>query len=162
MAIVEPQLWVRSAYIFDLDGTIANNLHRLEMLKDPGNWEAYNEAAVHDIPYDYIRNLMTCLHMGPPRLFICTTREERYRHITEDWLEHYNIPYDTLLMAQNDDKRPHWEIKKSMLEFLRADGYEVWLAFDDRPSVIKMYRSNGVPCLAMPDDYWHLDWNKDE
>jgi uncharacterized HAD superfamily protein len=151
-----------SCYIFDLDGTISNNLHRLSLLKDPANWEKYNELAIQDTPFWYIRQLMVCLHLSAPRLYISTTRTETYRHLTEEWLEMYDIPYDMLLMAQVGDKRSHAEIKKSMVDFIRADGYRIILAFDDRPSVIKMFRSNGIPCLAMSDEYWKLDWNKDE
>jgi uncharacterized HAD superfamily protein len=158
----EPFRWEPSAYLFDLDGTIRNNLHRLSLLKDPANWEKYQELAIQDTPFEYIRQLMMCLHFSAPRLYICTTCEETYRHLTEEWLEMYDVPYDMLLMAQVGDKRTHAEIKKSMVDLIRADGYTIILAVDDRPSVIRMFRSNGIPCLAMPDDYWKLDWNKDE
>jgi uncharacterized HAD superfamily protein len=150
-----------TAYIFDLDGTIANNEHRLHLIKDE-NWEQYFELSSKDTPYEYIVELMDVLHDVCQGLFICTSRDESQRLITEDWLDQHEVRYDHLMMAQIGDTRSHAEIKKGMVDFIRADGYEILLAVDDRPSVIKMFRDNGIPCLAMSDHAWQLEWNKDE
>jgi uncharacterized HAD superfamily protein len=107
-------------------------------------------------------HMLRALHMGPSRIYICTTRDESERLLTEEWLDQWDVPHDTLMMAQVGDSRTHPEIKYSMVEFIRADGYDILMAVDDRPSVVRMSRRNGIPCLAMCDAAWHLPWNKDE
>jgi hypothetical protein len=41
-----------------------------------------------------------------------------------------------------------------MLKHIRGGGYQVEFAVDDRPTVVKMWRANGVPCFVCDDTEW--------
>lgn len=136
--------------IFDIDGTLANNEHRQHFLeKNPKDWDGFFEAMVKDKPVEPICNLLSALWLSC-NLVICTGRPEKYRQKTLTWLNQYVLrPHyrATLLMRPDGDYRPDHEVKKEMLDKLRAEGHDIWFVVDDRKSVVDMWRTNGVTCL---------------
>jgi predicted kinase len=61
---------------------------------------------------------------------------------TEDWLDRHYIPYQHLFMRQGGDKREDTIIKKEILDKLPKD--QIFCAIDDRPSIVRMWRENGL------------------
>lgn len=138
----------------DIDGTIADNRHRQHLLKTkPAQWKPFLAAAVNDKPYQHIIELLAALHECYP-ILLTTGRNEDDRIMTEKWLEQFDVPYDRMLMRAVGDYRQDTIIKKEMLDAVRKAEYDPWLSIDDRPDVIKMWRANGVPCLACDDASW--------
>lgn len=141
-------------FIVDIDGTLADATHRQHFLeKEPKDWDGFFDAAADDPPYDYIVTLCQRLDEGYPVL-LCTGRPERMRVVTMRWLNRHHVPYRKMYMRPNDDRSDDHLVKQVMLAKIREQGYAPILAVDDRPSVIKMWRENGVPCLAMDDTEW--------
>ena len=51
------------------------------------------------------------------------------------------------MMRGDDDYRPDWEVKQEMLDRMRDEGLDPKIAVDDRPSVVMMWRDNGLTCF---------------
>ena len=60
-------------------------------------------------------------------------------------LPKYINDYD-LIMRLDTDKRPDNESKEHIVKILK-ETHNILFAIDDKPSVVKMYRNQGVPCL---------------
>lgn len=135
--------------IFDIDGTLANNEHRQHFL-DSKDWNGFFEAMDKDEPIDSVCRLAQSMSFAPVILMFCTGRPEKYRQITLDWLKNRAEIFllnENLMMRPDGDYRPDHEVKKEMLDKLRAEGHNIWFVVDDRNSVVDMWRNNGVTCL---------------
>ena len=55
--------------------------------------------------------------------------------------ENLEIPF---YMRADNDYRPDTEVKSDMLDQMHKDGYNPTMAFDDRPSVIRMWKERGL------------------
>lgn len=152
---------MKRAIIFDLDGTLANNKHRVHWLEgEKKDWDRFYSEMHRDTPnkpitwlckalIDYIYRLHIS-DKGDLRVFIFTGRPENYRKATAQWLEVY-LPWGfdliTLVMRQEGDYRPDYQVKQEMLDKLKSEGYEVLFTVDDRKQVVDMWRRNGITCL---------------
>lgn len=145
--------------IFDLDGTLTDVSHRLHLIRGGcRDWAGFFDACKDDPPHDYVVGLARSLfYEGLDRdqeIIICSGRPDSHREATKAWLREHGVRYTKLMMRQAGDHRPDVVVKKEMLDQLRARGYHIRFAVDDRPSVVRMWRENGVPCFACPDDNW--------
>jgi FMN phosphatase YigB (HAD superfamily) len=133
-----------TAYIFDIDGTIADNSHRQQFVRSkPKNWKAYNSMMADDKPIDATIAVCNTLYTGAD-IILCTGRQEKDRKLTEDWLLAHKVEYDELFMRKTEDFRDDTIVKKEMLDKIRELGYAIVGAFDDRPKVVAMWRTNGI------------------
>jgi hypothetical protein len=156
--------------IFDLDGTIANQTHRLHLVKShPRRWQEFFDLCGRDTPYKHIRLIMRALWnvsrgfdaIPKLKLFIVSGRPDSHREVTEAWLWKYGIPYHEMYMRVAGDTRPDTVIKAEILDQLVAE-HEVLCAFDDRPSVIKLWKSRGIPVLEIESQDWSDDEGEEE
>ena len=148
---------MRTAITFDLDGTICNHEHRLHhVLARPKEWEEFHDKCVDDTPNYYITRLLAAVYDSPLDVFLCSGRPDSHRTVTERWLAHAGVKYHTLLMRKAGDRRPDVVAKFEMLQQIRAT-HIVLCAIDDRPSVLRMWRANGVPTLAVEGEAWDMD-----
>ena len=149
-----------ATYLIDIDGTLADCEHRrwvLEEKRPYTNWDLFFSLAVDDKPFKHMQTLLDALEArdfetGEPQnvIIYVSGRPERCRQLTEGWLRRHGFPEgDGLCMRADGDHRPDTIIKKELLDQIRADGYEPTMAFDDRTSVVKMWRDNGVPCAQV-------------
>ena len=144
---------MRSCYIFDIDGTLANNKHRVHHLeKTPKDWDAYHADYEKDVPFDH---MCRTAHMiaGHYTVIFCTGRPEYQRRGTLKWLYH-NVTANLekcLYMRKDGDHRPDHIVKLELLEQIRLDGLDPIMAFDDRNSVVKMWRDAGIPCAQVAE-----------
>ena len=78
-------------------------------------------------------------------LVFMTSRPEKYRRETERWLmDHGVLFYDALIMRPNGDMRKDTEVKESLYNKYFKDKYEVVRVYDDRPRVLRMWKSLGL------------------
>jgi hypothetical protein len=52
-------------------------------------------------------------------------------------------------MRPQGDNRPGAAVKQEYLDIIKQD-YDIWFVVEDQPSLVEMWRSNGLCCLAMP------------
>lgn len=138
-----------TAIIWDLDGCLVDSpcqsrfdwslIKEVTQLMDghPPNWRLISMA-------NFFMNNQT----EPQTLvnLLCTGRPEVFKSVTQTWLSRYKVKYNGLWMRKDGDLRPDAEVKLDMLkEILRE--YVIWFVVDDRTSVVKMWREQGLLCL---------------
>lgn len=150
------------AVIFDLDGTLADASHRRHFLeKSPKDWNSFYEGMDNDSVIEPVGFLLQCisnaiyLRKFPVEIIFCSGRPERYREITERWLEQkLDIYNHRILMRKEGDFRADDIVKQEILDQLKAEGIDVFLVFDDRQRVVDMWRRNGIQCCQVaPGDF---------
>jgi len=145
----------KRAYIFDLDGTLSDCAHRRYLVDGTAkkDYAAFNTLGEFDVPIAPVANLFKLFSrfqetMGID-LIVCTGRmgTSYLKIMTKRWLINNGLFYNRLMMRKEGDNRPDHIVKSEMLDTLIADGYEIELVFDDRKSVVKMWRERGLICL---------------
>jgi hypothetical protein len=136
--------------IADLDGTLAINPL---VQKQHGAWEyqrSFYNPTDKDVEKDLPCNeLLHFLNLIPDtysstHIIIFSGREESCRQGTENWLWKY-LPYcHNLVMRKLEDSRPDAVVKREMYEEYIKDKYNVLAVFDDRKSVVDLWRSLGL------------------
>ena len=137
--------------IVDIDGTLADATHRLKHVT-AGNrdWPAFFAAMCDDPPVEEIVRLVRILSREES-IVLCSGRPDDYRAVTEAWLAENSVPYSALYMRPAGDTRKDSVVKAELLEAMRGDGWEPWVAVDDRPSIVALWRESGIVCLACRD-----------
>ena len=148
--------------IFDVDGTLLDISHRLHFLgleestplperakpNTSERWKKFRDPKLKrwDEPILPVMFTMNCLHVEGHRMIIASGRIKSEGPDTVETLKRW-IPYvDSVPMYMRDDKdyRPDFEVKLDLLNQMRAEGFNPTFAFDDRPSVIRMWREQGL------------------
>lgn len=138
----------------DLDGTLCDIKHRLKYAKgEEKNWTKFFEG----IPGDGLRtstlNIIQQAYSRGHKIFFVSARPEDYRVATIDWLKE-NLPpdfvYSGLIMRRSHDKRDDVIVKQELYDkyFKR---FKIEFVVDDRPSVIEMWRKNGLEVIDVGD-----------
>ena len=96
---------------------------------------------------DDVFQLAHALHDSGYVIIVCSGRNEKHRELTDQQLAFGKLEYHALMMRGNDDYRPDWEVKREMLADMRIEGLDPKIAVDDRPSVVMMWRDNGLTCF---------------
>lgn len=137
--------------IFDLDGTLADIGHRLAHLqKDPKDWDRFYNECPNDQPIEVGLEVLRTLRYRH-YVQIWTGRSERIRDLTIAWLKSYGIEYVPLIMRAEGDHRPDHVLKQ---EWLHSCVKKPDLVFEDRASVVAMWRAEGIPCFQVaPGDF---------
>lgn len=145
------------AIISDIDGTIADNNHRLHLILDSDargekQWTKFFEHGHSDIKINSINKLLIIFKNAGYDIWLFTARPEWTRGQTEHWLKEMGIPYDVLKMRHDHDYRHDAEVKKDMA--LGQDLSKVDFVIEDRKSCVQMFRNLGLCCLQCADgDY---------
>jgi len=147
--------------IFDLDGCLFDDEHRLPLinmsLEGDARYEAYHadqhvdlvlEAGVSYLKKAAEQNLLVVFLTARPIKYFEVTLSKLGRHFHK--LLDGRFP---LHMRPDGDKRTSVEFKRSKVREIIAkakdEGREVVVAFDDRQDVVDMYREEGVPAWVL-------------
>ncbi len=157
---------MKSAYIFDIDGTIADCSHRLHHIQppfglvhfEPGetewkpDWDTFYSLCVNDKPIDNVCHLLRVLQRDFEIIFI-TGRSEKFRNHTTEWLKRQlgSFAEYHLFMRADGDHRPDYVIKKEIYDEHIKDKFNVLGVFEDRDQVVKMWRELGLTCYQVAD-----------
>ena len=152
---------VRPLFIFDLDGTLALNEHRVPLLADktdPQRWAKFFAACVDDEPnVPVIRTLQSLAHYG--EIWVWSGRSDEVREQTIAWLRKHGVfgafwnvlrAPEQFRMRAAEDFTPDEKLKFSWLsEMEPPERDRLTAVFDDRDKVVKMWREAGVPCFQV-------------
>src|SRR5512139_4259360 len=142
---------MRKIVIADIDGTVA-----LRGDRSPYDWEKVGE----DKPNTrVIEALMSHARSGYEIHFV-SGRMRCCMDTTLNWLTENikygktRIPFRALHMRNNGDSRKDTTVKKEIFEKYYASGFygpdaEVAFIYDDRDSVVAMWRSLGLTCFQV-------------
>ena len=148
-----------NAVIFDMDGTLADvssiryhlkyyDESKRRIIK---HFNKFHDESVNVPPHLEVVNAAQVAHMLGNAILIVTARKHMWRHHTAWWLAMHGVPSDMLIMRNDDDNRPDYEVKKDMLSTIRQ-AYNVIHAWDDNPSIIKLWTEEGISCTIV--DGW--------
>ena len=127
--------------IVDVDGTLAYKCDR----------DIFDYSKViNDIPNENLIKIIQSLWgdgeiLTPERnIIILSGREDSSRQQTEEWLNDNEVVHDELFMRKTGDHRDDTIVKKELYEEHIKGKYNVIGVFDDRPKVVRMWKSLGL------------------
>jgi hypothetical protein len=113
------------------------------------HFHRFHAESVSVPPHDHVVNSAQMAHMLGHAVLVVTARKHMWRHHTAWWLALHNVPSDMLMMRGNEDNRKDYEVKKDMLDTLRK-AYDIIHAWDDNPSIIKLWEESNIPTTVVP------------
>ena len=146
---------MKDIVIFDLDGTLALIEHRVHHIHGPEkDWNAFYQACDKDDPFEAVCAVDRALQLNGYRLWVVSGREDSVRSKTVAWLEAYHIQIDALLMRPTGDFTPDHKLKIRWVEDGTIPIDRVMCVYEDRQSVVEMWRNAGLPCFQVaPGDF---------
>lgn len=136
-----------SAVIVDLDGTLSLNESGRPWY-GPGYEERLHEDRVNRTVEDVV-SAMVSQGLVHHMLFV-SGRAEAGRAATSQWI-YDNTAFtvgggrSSLFMRADGDFRPDHVIKREIYDQHIRDVFDVFVALDDRPEMIELWRSLGIP-----------------
>lgn len=138
------------AIICDLDGTLCNVKHRLHFIEGKKkDWEAFHNALINDTANEDVIEKLVLHEFREEFVIFVTGRPSRYSTETLTWLR-LQVPSSVLFdihqifMRPQGDTRPDTELKADIYENQIKPHFDVVKVYEDRPSVIRMWRSKGL------------------
>ena len=134
-----------TAYIFDVDGTLANVDPYLHYVRGSNrDYDAFHEASIDALPNMEVMQMLNNAVSDKHAILVVTSRKEKWRGLTSMWLAINNARSHALFMRADNDNRPDYDVKKDILNKIN-NYWTVVHAVDDNPSVIKLWEENGIP-----------------
>jgi len=131
----------------DVDHTVADAAWRDPWL---GQWDIYYPKSVDDKPIVPVIKAVNAMALLGWQVVMFTSRNERWRQITLDWLMRHNVLASGLLMRSEDDFNACGETKYQMA--IRAFGEElkdVEMVWDNTESVLEPFRARGIVTMLV-------------
>lgn len=146
---------MKKVVLVDLDGTIARvSPSRLALLKEgrPTDLSAFYADDFNDQPIEETVELVKHLHRKY-RIVYCTSRSERVRTKTLNWLEKHDLPHNPtrLLMRPDDDERHTVEVKPDLVKRYGIRLNEIAFVLEDDPAMVSKWKELSVKCLQVVD-----------
>lgn len=146
---IRPQVPGRPLYIGDLDGTVCNVEHRKHLVQQE-KFEEFNRACVRDTPNQTVVLALHLLATAGADIWLFSGRDDYMERETREWLVHYCVPCKWLQMRPSGDRTEDHELKEQWLHrMLDVDRRRLVGVFDDRQTVVDMWRRNGVRCFQV-------------
>ncbi len=142
-----------NAVIFDLDGVLCDNSQQLhDYMGDHGEpvdtneyWaDWYATLPTHPPAEEYI-TLAQMLRDGDNEILVVTGRRIHLKAITDRWLLDWDVEYDKLYMAPDEDGSFHTSKESHLRDIVQH--YHVKLAIDDSHHWCDLYRRYDIPTL---------------
>ena len=132
--------------VFDLDGTLALTEHRAHFLQqEPKDWRGFYAACDQDAPN--IPIIRALIDIGECNYVeIWSGRSDEVRDKTVAWLAQHQLDSVPLRMRTAGDHRPDTVLKAEWLDQADRDPD---LVFEDRDSMVALYRSRGIVCCQV-------------
>ena len=141
------------AYIFDIDGTLADCSHRLHYISgEHKDWDAFYKECVNDKPIMDVMEILWALQESGSKIIYVTGRPITYMDETMEWLQKYvGNRVVALFMRKDGDHREDYIIKKEIYEEDIKDYMLIDGVFEDRKQCVDMWRSLGLTCYQVAD-----------
>jgi hypothetical protein len=162
----------RKIILCDLDGTLADLMHRRHFvtapqvrapaslggtIRDPNfrpNWDAFHKACVDDMPIETTVHLVESLLEADParELWIVSGRSGKVYDETVVWLNTHLDRYDRLVMRPAGDYTKDDVLKETwLLDGTLPPLEDILCVFDDRDRVVQMWRRHGLTCYQVAE-----------
>ena len=132
--------------VFDLDGTLALNDHREHFISGPEkNWSGFYDACDRDEPCEPLLEVLRTMSLHH-RVEIWSGRGYEVMEKTRAWLVAHGAGHVKIQCRAEGDYRADTILKT---EWLENSDQRPDLVFEDRASVVEMYRSHGIVCAQV-------------
>lgn len=143
---------LQKAAAFDFDGSLSDTRLIRYLVANP--WKKYWDefyARTPECPpnVDVVRAAQQKYAEGYA-ILIVTGRQLCYNDVTFDAVQRFNVPCNVGFFRNDGDYRPAHVIKLELLDEALEDGYDVQLAWDDDPRIIKAYQKRGLETTLVP------------
>lgn len=132
--------------VADLDGTLALFGNRNPFVRD------FTADKINQPVKDALWGLRENLHYS---IVIMSGRNSKFSPQTRHWLAEHNVPFERLYMRVERDQRPDEVVKQEFMDDLVGIAtHKVHSIFDDRPRMVRHWRSKGFfvfDCNTRPD-----------
>lgn len=136
--------------LVDLDGTLADVTKFEHFVRESRrNFDAFHRSSLRAPVNKVVLKLVRQLWLAGASIIVVTGRAVKWEQGTKSWLRTNGVPFDELLMRSESDPRSDVECKLDMFNKISKD-FQVLCALDDRPQVIELWRSLGVPVVVVP------------
>lgn len=142
----------RLAIIFDVDGTLCDVRSIRHLVADDSPSRNFTEFHVQSTgcpPVVLTRFLWRLAGLLRIRRVVVTARKAEFYTHTLWWLLLNGFEPDDMYMRGWKDDRKDGIVKEEILSIIRQR-YRVIGAIDDNPSVIEVWRKNGIPTIQIP------------
>lgn len=142
----------KQAVLFDMDGTLCDVRDIRWMVargRQERNFGAFHRASVNCPPHEWVVEAARRAERNSFAVPIVTARSEECRGVTSWWLADHGVPSDGLWMRPAGDFRPDTAVKAGILRRLRQ-AYDIVGAYDDRPEIVDLWKSEGIPVTVVP------------
>lgn len=139
------------AIIVGLEGVLARHEWRMGLIESEG-WDAYHAAAGQDAANHPMIQLVQAMHYRGQTIHCITSRPEKWRQATIEWMANRGALVDHLHMRGAKDFRSDIELRTDLLEAIRADS-AVLLAIDESEKACDVYRAAGIPTLQLTNPH---------
>lgn len=147
--VIEAEIRRRMFVVFDLDGTLALTFHREHFLKrEKKDWRGFYAACDKDEPHYKIIRVLQALDLTGAHIEIWTGRSGEVAEKTAEWLATHGMGHIKVRMREEGDHRPDTTLKE---EWLNGCDSKPSLVFEDRASVVAMWRSHGITCCQVAE-----------
>ena len=130
------------AIICDLDGTLC--------LFDRETRSPYDRDFENDTINPAVRYVLDGNDQYNEIIFV-SGRIEKFRKVTQEWLDKYGFGGHPLFMRKEKDMRKDVIIKQEIYEEHIKDKYDVLFVMDDRNQVVEFWRSIGLTCFQVAE-----------
>lgn len=137
--------------VFDLDGTLALNEHRQHFVdREVGkkDWKSFFAACDRDSLFWQVARLLQVLDATGNRVEIWSGRSSEVIDKTRAWLAEHGLGHVPFRCRNEGDHTPDHELKNA---WLNECAQKPDIVFDDRASVVAMWRKNGIACAQVAD-----------
>lgn len=151
------------AYIFDIDGVLADPTHRMdlyEFVRDAENneqrkWAVDNfvSECPKDSPFKDVINLCKELWTNGNYIIFLTGRSSKFILETQEWIKkQIGLPENhyRLFMKPQENFVNSKDFKKQVYEKEISNHFKIIGVFEDRVEIVKMWRELGLTCFALP------------
>jgi predicted kinase len=132
-----------SAYIVDIDGTIAIN----KTNRGWYDWGRVGEDEVIETTVD----IVNMLHHAGNHIILLSGRDSICRKETELWLDKHSICYDHLYMRPKGSMDKDRYVKHKLFNDHVVNNFKVKAVFDDRTQVCLLWHDLGLPVFKVGD-----------
>jgi predicted kinase len=137
-----------TAYVVDIDGTIAHN-HGHRGFYD---WP----KVIDDHPIEETIHITNMLYNHGHDIILLSGRDAVCRQETEDWCDKHNVKYDLLFMRPQGSNIKDRYVKEELFRKHVAPYYNVIGVFDDRPQVALLWYDLGLHVFKVGCPIWEF------
>lgn len=131
--------------IFDVDGTLADVRPLRHLLAGPRrDMNRFHQESAHARPNRAVVDALHQVRRDGELAFVVTARDGKWADLTLDWLDRNRIGFDGFVHRARGDVRADQIVKAEMLDAISRH-HQVVGAYDDRPSVVRLWHSRQIP-----------------